>query len=452
MKKSAEEPKTAPVVKSEPKPSTEVEMKKIAEKIAEIRNRARTMGVKVPITSANADVYLRAVQTLVAEKPIFAIECYEKGKIIRAFIATKKEVAEKVKKKLEEREEDDDTFIVLINRYGLLSEKCSAEKEEHVKPYTKFVEKLGWTDLLQHYCNSWSILDSENDGKHDLEIKKDARKCWSTLLPQLNENGHLILTIDEQGNMILAAPIRCNQKGEYSYGIYRRGADGAISESYNIGADEVASLGTKLSKKIERSAGMFTGRHGVEAMQRLWLWNIVKRFEPKSFDDDDLSMDQIRDLVEGWTLENVGCKFGKENPTEPVFIGKKRDGKIIVGIWADSLADVFELLQIKYPPQKWIQEAKTKNWIEAYNQGYKKQNPDGSEERKVTKRSAYNPSDDARRRYQRKNSSERVYLLDLSEEERQAAWDKKVAINEAQKIQFVKEQEYEKKSNPVSGK
>jgi len=162
-------------------------------------------------------------------------------------------------------------------------------------------------------------------------------------------------------------------------------------------------------------------------MQRLWLWNLTRKFQYVE-EADDYAMNDINTFLKDWIKNNVGTKFRKnleDEGTEPVFVGEIK-GEYIAGIWSDSMQTVFDVLELKMKAKVWIPEAAKEGWIRRYAVS--------CGDNKETLRRAYNPSMAQRKEFMRENKSERIYIFDFSNEEAKELYQKREAQKVAEKL------------------
>jgi len=367
----------------------------------------------------NKEMLSAVILHLVCEGVLRVIELTEGENLRSLYIVGLEEVENLLLKQLE-KNCDDHIFINKV-LYGK-----KADENNGIKAISQLFEKIGWQECFQNYCKRW-MPEIIGGNSYDEENRREAGRIFERLLPITNEKGQLLLAEDQQGNQILAYVKRHNESGDYTFGIFRKGADGKVGKSVTIGADEVVSASTKVRKKIQNAEGTFSAQHATEGIQRLWLWNLSRKFQYVE-EADDYAMNDINSFLKDWIKDNVGTVFREsleDEGTEPVFAGEIK-GKYIAGIWSDSMQPVFDVLELKMKAKVWIPEAAKEGWIKRYAVS--------CGDNKETLRRAYNPSMAQRKEFMRENKSERIYIFDFSNEEAKEIYAKREAQKLARKL------------------
>ena len=368
------------------------------EMIKELKQR----GLKVDLTKNRSETEEREIMNvilhMISQEPIQVIETYKDEKeIVTAIILGGYEQEKGWTKKLEKMYVDNDDVTWDTKRY-----------ENKPEQLNKLMENLGMKEAFQKYCQSFlpakgkcNVVDSDK--------RKEAEKLFNILLPVINDKGYLLLTEDSIGNSVWAYVIRKNKTGSFSYGIYRQDVDGNVSLSTIVSPAAVNSLGTIIGNTIQNYEGTFTSLCATQAAQRLWLWNLSRKFEMQNL-LDDYNPTEVNKLLKNWVVENVGKTIKIEGEErKPIYIQQVRE-KVRIGIWVNDLKHVFSKLEVDMKVSEWIREAMKERWLITT---VIKENEDGTK----SERAGYNPSDMIRKVYERKSRSERVYLLNFSKKE-----------------------------------
>jgi len=376
--------------------------------IREIREKGKHVAVEKPIAHEVKLEIMAAILYLLSDMVILTLELVRKGsELMGVVVATESKTIENWKKKLDKTYADDDEVFFIEKEYG----NRDAEK---------LLGKLGLQQEYLDYREN-SIPDSRNGlARVDVEKQKEAERLFDILHPSIDKRGHLLLAEDGEGNSAWAYAMRNNAGGKLSYGIYRMDSNGGVSTSTIVSPSAVNGMTMKIGNTVADYDGKFTSQAGIQATQRLWLWNISRKFKPVKF-MDDYTPTEVFEVLKDWIYKNVEVTYQQGNGEsanlrKPVFIAKTK-GRIDIGIWVDDLEFVFDRLDIKtLTPRAWITEALKEEYVVPVFSKTK----DGEE----TKRAGYNPYKANRDECGRSNKHERVYRIAFSEEETKKVWEK----------------------------
>lgn len=349
------------------------------------------------------EALLNATLALVSLGAVKATEVVDKGNTVAVILLGKPELEEDWDKKLSNRYADNDNVVWNTRTY-----------ENRDADLQKLFVKLQISDFYEAYKERF-IVENTMGSRIDTENAKKAEELFKSLLPVV-EDGKLLLTEDSEGNSVWAYAMRNNAGGKFSYGIYRRNKEGKVGMSTIVSPSVVNAMGTKIGNTILDYEGTFNALNATQATQRLWLWNLCRKFEMQD-KFDDYNPSDVNDILREWIIENVGKKIEVNKVhIEPVYIQKIKEN-VQIGIWVNDMETVFSKLDVEMKVSDWVREAMRERWIVPVKAGIKK---DGTE----AERAGYNPSNAAREAFDRKNKSERVYRIAFSDEEAKQLYEK----------------------------
>lgn len=372
-----------------------------------ILEEARTKGLLVDLRKETSKeekkALLNATLAIVSLGAVKATEVVEKGDTVAVVLLGKPELEEEWNKKLSKTNADNDNVVWNTRTY----ENKDADLQ-------KLFVKLQLMELYENYKKQFTVSHVAGS-RIDTENAKKAEELFPMLLPVV-ENGKLLLTEDSDGNSVWAYVLRNNAGGKFSYGIYRRSKEGRVGMSTIISPSVVNAMGTRIGNTVLDYEGTFNALNATQATQRLWLWNLCRKFQMQdAFDDYNPS--DVNEFLREWIFENAGRKFETNQiAIEPIYIQKIKE-RVQVGIWVDDMPFVFNELDVEMKVSDWTREAMRERWIIPVKAGKKK---DGTE----AERAGYNPSNAVREAFDRKNKTERVYLISFSDEEAKVLYEK----------------------------
>lgn len=303
------------------------------------------------------------------------------------------------------KEEKEGTSVVVT-----VEAQKSHDGEESVLRISKNEEieelfsRLHLNEAYVEYKEQW-ILENFRGDRNDIESIKKANEILQWMKPVVDEKGHLLLAEDTVGNTVWAFALHHKNSGTISFGIYMKNRDGRPTKTQYVSPSVVKEMGTKVGNIIMNYHGTFQSQDATNGMMKLWCWNLAKKYRVQ-YQLDDYDQQDIFESLKEWIIENAGLKFKKcEEMIQPIYLNKVRD-RMDIGIWADDIEFVFELLSIDEKAKDWLREAVKEKWIEPQL----KANGDIA-------RKAMNTSDRQREVYSRKNKNERYYKFVLNEEE-----------------------------------